>query len=180
MKEVEPKRVPSADWIRAKLGVSERFAKRMEDYCNSDSVNLAVKEYRKKKGLSEDIPLSQEIRDLLDSNSSIMKEITDSISSGTMIIERVLQVYKLEGDLYGISLFKVFGSLTPMKTYTSDQLGTGSLENTVHTIIDLLRKDPSLKLIVQRDVGKEINKMIIENSLKELELQEKVEGGKDE
>lgn len=172
----QPNRMPNADWFREKLGVSQGLADRFEGYCNPDEASRAIREYREKNGLSDDVPLCNEIRDVLESNGSIVNQVLDSISSGNMVIERVLQVYKLEGELYGISLFKVFASLTPMKTYTNDQLGTGSLEDTVHTIIDLVRKDPSLKLIVQRNVAKEINKMIIKNALKEMELHEKVEG----
>lgn len=41
-------------------------------------------------------------------------------------------------------------------------------------------KDPSLKLIVQRNVAKEIDKMIIENALKEVKLQDEVMTAKEE
>lgn len=172
--EEQPTRMPSADWFREKLGVSQGLAERFEGYCNPDETSKAIREYREKNGLSDDVPLCNEIRDVLERNNSILQEIMDSVGSGNMVIERALQVYKLEGEMYGISLFKVFDSLTPMKTYTSDQLGMGSLEDTVHKIINLVRKDPRLKLIVQRNVAKEINKMIIENALKEMELQEEV------
>lgn len=169
----------SIDWIREQLGVSQGVANRFEGYCNPDETSKVIREYRKKNGLSDDVPLCNEIRDALE-NHSLINQILDSISSGSMVTERTLQVYKLEGEVYGISLFKVFASLSPMKTYTSDQLGTGSLEDMVHEIIDLVRKDPSLKLIVQRNIAKEINKMIIENAIKEMELQDKVIATKEE
>lgn len=175
MREVEPTRVPSADWIREKLGVSKRFASRLGEYCDPDGVEKAVKEYRKKKGLPEDIPLSQEIRDVLDSNSSLRNEIMDSMREGK-VTEKVLQIYKLEDGLYGISLFTIYSSLTPIKTYDSEQLGTGTLYDVVDKMIELAHEIPISQMIVKREIGGELNAAVIQRALKMTEEEERKRG----
>nr|DAX40710.1 MAG TPA: hypothetical protein [Caudoviricetes sp.] len=167
MKEVESTRVPNAEWIREKLGVSERFASRLGEYCDPDGVNQAVKEYRKKHGLSEDVPLCNEILEVLE-NESLRKQIMDSIQEG-QLVDKVLQVYKLGEGVYGMSLLKTYSSLTPMKTYESEQLGTGPLDGVVDELIRLMREDSSLHLIVKRGIANEINDLIIQKSLQKLE-----------
>lgn len=175
MKVVEPTRVPSADWIREKLGVSKRFASRLGEYCDPDGVEKAVKEYRKKKGLPEDIPLSQEIRDVLDSNSSLLNEIMDSMREGK-VTEKVLQIYKLEDGLYGIRLFTIYSSLTPMKTYDSEQLVTGSLDDVVDKMIELTHEIPISQMIVKREIGRELNAAVMQRALKMIEEEERKRG----
>lgn len=175
MKEVEPIRVPSADWIREKLGFSERFASRLGEYCDPDGVEKAVKEYRKKRGLPEDIPLSQEICDVLDSNSSLLNEIMDSMREGK-VTEKVLQIYKLEDGLYGISLFTIYSSLTPMKTYDSEQLGTGSLDDVVDKMIELAHEIPISQMIVKREIARELNAVVMQRALKMMEEEERKRG----
>ena len=167
MKEVESTRVPNAEWIREKLGVSERFASRLGEYCDPDGVNQAVKEYRKKHGLSEDVPLCNEILEVLE-NESLRKQIMDSIQEG-QLVDKVLQVYKLGEGVYGMSLLKTYSSLTPMKTYESEQLGTGPLDGVVDELIRLMWEDSSLHLIVKRGIANEINDLIIQKSLQKLE-----------
>lgn len=173
-REVEPTRVPSADWIREKLGVSERFASRLGEYCDPDGVEKAVKEYRKKKGLPEDIPLSQEIRDVLNSNNPLLKEIMDSMRDGK-VTEKVLQIYKLEDGLYGISLFTIYSSLIPMKNYDSEQLGTGTLDDVVDKMIELAHEIPISRMIVKREIGRELNAVVMQRALKMMEEEEEEE-----
>lgn len=167
MKEVESTRMPNADWIRERLGVSERFASRLGEYYNPDGVEKVVKEYRKKNGLSDDIPLCHEILEVLE-NESLRKRIMDDMQEGKLV-DKVLQVYKLGEGVYGMSLLKTYSSLTPMKTYESDQLGTGPLDGVVDELIKLIRKDPNIHLIVKRSIAHEINNLIIQKSLQELE-----------
>ena len=175
MREVEQTRVPSADWIREKLGVSKRFASRLGEYCEQDGVEKAVKEYRKKRGLPEDIPLSQEIRDVLDSNSSLLNEIMDSMREGK-VTEKVLQIYKLEDGLYGISLFTIYSSLTPMKTYDSEQLGTGTLDDVVDKMIELAHEIPISQMIVKREIRRELDAAVMQRALKMMEEAERKRG----
>lgn len=175
MREVEPTRVPSADWIREKLGVSKRFASRLGEYYDQDGVEKAVKEYRKKRGLPEDIPLSQEIRDVLDSNNSLLKEIMDSMREGK-VTEKVLQIYKLEDGLYGISLFTIYSSLTPMKTYDSEQLGTGTLDDVVDKMIELSHEIPISQMIVKSEIERELNATVMKRALKMMEEEERKRG----
>lgn len=175
MREVEPTRVPSEDWIREKLGVSKRFASRLGEYCDPDGVEKAVKEYRKKRGLPEDIPLSQEIRDVLNSNNSLLNEIMDSMREGK-VTEKVLQIYKLEDGLYGISLFTIYSSLTPMKTYDSEQLGTGTLDDIVDKMIELAHEIPISQIIVKREIGRELNEVVMQRALKMMEEEERKRG----
>lgn len=167
MKEVESTRVPNAEWIREKLGVSERFASRLGEYCDPDGVKQAVKEYRKKHGLSEDVPLCNEILEVLE-NESLRKQIMDSMQEG-QLVDKVLQVYKLGDGVYGMSLLKTYSSLTPMKTYESERLGTGPLDGVVDELIILIREDSSLRLIVKRGIANEIKDLIIQKSLQKLE-----------
>lgn len=167
MKEVEPTRVPNAEWIREKLGVSEGFTSRLGEYCDPDGVKQAVKEYRKKHGLSDDVPLCHEILEVLE-NESLRKQIMDGIQEG-QLVDKVLQVYKLGEGVYGMSLLKTYSSLTPMKTYESEQLGTGPLDDVVDELIRLMREDSSLHLIVKRGIANEINDLIIQKSLQKLE-----------
>lgn len=174
-KSEQPNCMPSADWIREKLGVSKRFASRLGEYCDPDGVEKAVKEYRKKKGLPEDIPLSQEIRDVLDSNSLLLNEIMDSMREGK-VTEKVLQIYELEDGLYGISLFTIYSSLTPMKTYDSEQLGTGTLDDVVDKMIELAHEIPISQMIVKREIGREINAAVMKRALKMMAEEERKRG----
>lgn len=175
MREVEPTRVPSADWIREKLGISQGLADRFEGYCNPDEASKAIREYREKNGLSDDIPLSQEIRDVLNSNNLLLNEIMDSMREGK-VTERVLQVYKLEDGLYGISLFTLYSSLTPMKTYDSEQLGIGDLDAAVDIMIEYAHEIPISRIIVKREIGRELNAVVMQRALKMMEEEERKRG----
>lgn len=175
MKEVEPNHMPNADWIREKLGISQGLADRFEGYCNPDEASKAIREYREKNGLPEDIPLSQEIRDVLNSNNSLLKEIMDSMREGK-VTEKVLQIYKLEDGLYGISLFTLYSSLTPMKTYDSEQLGTGTLDDVVDKMIELVHEIPISQMIVKREIARELNVAFMKRALKMMEEEERKRG----
>lgn len=167
MKEVESTRMPNADWFREKLGVSQGLADRFEGYCNPDEVSKVIREYREKNGLSDDVPLCHEILEVLE-NESLRKRIMDDMREGKLV-DKVLQVYKLGEGVYGMGLLKIYSRLTPMKTYESDQLGIGPLDGVVDELIKLIRKDPSIHLIVNRSIAHEINNLIIQKSLQELE-----------
>jgi len=158
--------VPSADWIREKLGISQGLADRFEGYCNQDEASKAIREYREKNGLSDDVPLCNEILDAFE-NESVRKRIMDSLRNGHLVT-KALKVYKLEDGLYSIDLFKVYKNLTSMDTYLNDNLGSGNLEDAVHTIVELIQENSGLKLIVEKSVSHEIHEFIIKNVLKEL------------
>lgn len=175
MKEVEPNHMLNADWFRDKLGISQGLADRFEGYCNPDEASKAIREYREKNGLSDDIPLSQEIRDLLNSNNLLLNEIMDSMREGK-VTERVLQVYKLEDGLYGISLFTLYSSLTPMKTYDSEQLGIGDLDAVVDIMIEYAHEIPISQMIVKREIGRELNAVVMQRALKMMEEEERKRG----
>lgn len=160
-------RVPSADRIREKLGISQGLADRFEGYCNPDEASKAIREYLEKNGLSDDVPLCNEILEVLE-NESVSKRIMDNLRKGHLVT-KALKVYKLEDGFYSIDLFKVYENLTPMNTYLNDNLGTGNLEDVAHTIIELLQENPDLKLIVEESVSHEIHEFIIKNAIKELE-----------
>ena len=178
MKEVEQNRMPNADWFREKLGISQGLADRFEGYCNPDEASKAIREYREKNGLSDDVPLCNEIRDVLE-NESVYKRITDSLRKGHLVT-KTLKVYKLEDGLYSIDLFKVYKNLTPMNTYLNDDFDTGNLEDVAHTIVEFMLENPDLKLIVEKSVGHEIHEFIIKNVIKELEETDKVISNKEE
>lgn len=147
----------------------------MKDSIDWIGAKEAVKEYHKKKGLPEDIPLSQEIRDVLDSNSSLLNEIMDSMRDGK-VTEKVLQIYKMKDGLYGISLFTIYSSLTPMKTYDSEQLGTGTLDDVVDKMIELSHEIPISQMIVKREIGRELNAAIMQRALKMMDEEERKRG----
>lgn len=174
----QPNRMSSADWFREKLGVSQGLADRFEGYCNPDEASKAIREYREKNGLSDDVPLCNEILEEF-VNESVSKRIMDSLRKGHLVT-KALKVYKLEDGLYSIDLFKVYANLTPMNTYLNDNLGTGNLEDVVHTIVELMQENPDLKLIVEKSVSHEIHDLIIKNALKELEETDKIIASKEE
>lgn len=164
----QPNRMPNADWFRSKLGVSQGLADRFEGYCNPDEASKAIREYREKNDLSDDVPLCNEIRDILESNGSIINEILDGINEGK-IYERVLHTYRLDDKLYSVRLVKIFHSLTPIETYDSECLGCGSLDDVVNKVIEFANEIPISKLIVEREVSREFNKLIMDRALKRLE-----------
>ena len=164
-------KIPSAAWVREQLGVNQGLANGMANYCDADGVNKAIKDYRKKNGLPDEVPLSQEIKDLFE-NNRLIDQIMESISKGK-VVEKVLQVYKLEDGLYGISLFKLYSSLTPMKTYDSEQLGIGTLDDVVDKMIEYAHEIPISQVIVKRDIGHELNKVIIQRALEIMEEEER-------
>lgn len=174
----QPNRMSSADWFREKLGVSQGLADRFEGYCYPDEASKAIRDYREQNGLSDDVPLCNEIREVLE-NEYVSKRIMDSLRKGHLVT-KALKVYKLEDGLYSIDLFKVYANLTPMNTYLNDNLGTGNLEDVVHTIVELMQENSGLKLIVEKSVSHEIHELIIKNALKELEENDKIIASKEE
>lgn len=176
--EQQPTRMPNADWFREKLGVSQGLADRFKGYCNPDEASKAIREYREKNGLSDDVPLCNEILEALE-NESVRKRIMDNLRNGHLVT-KALKVYKLEDGLYSIDLFKVYKNLTSMDTYLNDNLGTGNLEDVVHTIVELMQENSGLKLIVEKSVSHEIHEFIIKNALKELKETDKIIASKEE
>lgn len=168
MKEVEPTRIPSADWIREKLGVSEGFAKRMENYCDPDSVNKTIKDYYKKNGLSEDVPLCNEIRDVLESNGSIINEILDSLREGKLNVT-YLRVYKVDENMLGLSLLRLYSSIDAMNTYENEFVGYFKLDEAVDIIVDFFKAKKISKLLLEKEISKVVHRAVIFKGIEMME-----------
>lgn len=168
MKEVEPTRIPSADWIREKLGVSEGFAKRMENYCDPDSVNKTIKDYYKKNGLSEDVPLFNEIRDVLESNGSIINEILDSLREGKLNVT-YLRVYKVDENMLGLSLLRLYSSIDAMNTYENEFVGYFKLDEAVDIIVDFFKAKKISKLLLEKEISKVVHRAVIFKGIEMME-----------
>lgn len=165
-------RMPSADWFREKLGVSQGLADRFEGYCNPDEASKAIREYRKKNGLSDDVPLCNEIRDVLESNGSIVNEILDSLREGKLS-QTSLRIYGLDEKMFGLELLRVYSSIDVMNTYDTEFVGYFNLDDTVDVIVDYFRTKKISKLLVNKESANTINRAMIFKSVKMMENIEK-------
>lgn len=134
----QPNRMPNADWFREKLGVSQGLADRFEGYCNPDEASKAIREYREKNGLSDDVPLCNEIRDVLESNGSIINEILDSLREGKLTIT-YLRIYRVDDDILGLSLLRLYSSIDATNAYENEFVGYFKLEEAVDIIVDFFK-----------------------------------------
>lgn len=164
----KPNRMPSADWIREKLGVSEGFTNRMENYCNSDSVNLAVKEYRKKNGLSDDVPLCNEILDVFESNGSIINEILDSLREGKLTVT-YLRIYRVDDNMLGLSLLRMYSSIDATNTYENEFVGYFKLEEAVDIIVDFFKTKKISRLLLEKEIAKVVHRAVIFKGIEMIE-----------
>lgn len=148
MKEVEPARVPNADWFRDKLGVGQGLADRFEGYCNPDEASKAIREYREKDGLSDDVPLCNEIRDVLESNGSIINEILDS-------------------------LLRLYSSIYVTNTYDTEFVGYFKLDEAVDIIVDFFKTKKISRLLLEKEIAKVIHRAVIFKGIEMMEEEDK-------
>lgn len=165
-------RMPNADWFREKLGISQGLADRFEGYCNPDEVRKAIQVHREKNGLSDDVPLCNEIRDVLESNGSLVNEILDSIREGKLT-QTSLRIYGLDEKMFGLELLRVYSSLDVMKTYDTEFVGYFNLDETVDIIVDYFRTKKISNLLVNKESANVINRAMIFKSIKMMEDIEK-------
>lgn len=173
MKEVEPTRVPSADWIREKLGVSEGFAKRMDNYCDPDGINKTIKDYYEKNGLSEDVPLCNEIRDVLETNGSIVNEILESLREGKLTVT-YLRIYRvIDEDMLGLELLRLYSSIDVTNTYDTEFVGYFKLEEAVDIIVDFFKAKKISRLLLDKEIAKVVHRAVIFKGIEMMEEEDK-------
>lgn len=168
----QPNRMPSADWFREKLGVSQGLADRFEGYCNPDEASKAIREYREKNGLSDDVPLCNEIRDVLESNSSIINEILDSLREGRLTMT-YLRIYKVDENMLGLSLLRLYSSIDATNTYENEFVGYFKLEEAVDIIVDFFKTKKISRLLLEKDIAKVVHRAVIFKGIEMMEEEEK-------
>lgn len=168
----QPNRMPNADLFRDKLGVSRGLADRFEGYCNPDEASKAIREYREKNGLSEDVPLCNEIRDVLESNGSIVNEILDSLREGKLTIT-YLRIYRVDENMLGLSLLRLYSSIDATNTYENEFVGYFKLEEAVDIIVDFFRTKKISKLLLEKEIAKVVNRAVIFKGIEMMEEAEK-------
>lgn len=168
MKEVESNRMPNADWIREKLGISQGLADRFEGYCNPDEASKAIREYREKNGLSDDVPLCNEIRDVLESNGPIINEILDSLREGKLTIT-YLRIYRVDDNMLGLSLLRLYSSIDATNTYENEFVGYFKLEEAVDIIVDFFKAKKISRLLLEKEVAKVVHRAIIFKGIEMME-----------
>lgn len=166
MKGVEPTRVPSADWFREKLGVSQGLADRFEGYCNPDEASKAIREYRMT------VPLCNEIRDVLESNGSIVNEILDSLREGKLTTT-YLRIYKVDENTLGLSLLRLYSSIDATNTYENEFVGYFKLDEAVDIIVDFFKAKKISKLLLEKEIAKVVHRAVIFKGIKMMEEEEK-------
>lgn len=168
----QPNRMPSADWFREKLGVSQELADRFEGYCNPDEASKAIREYREKNGLSDDVPLCNEIRDVLESNGSIVNEILESIREGKLTVT-YLRIYKVDDNMLGLSLLRLYSSIDATNTYENEFVGYFKLDGAVDIIVDFFKAKRISKLLLEKEIAKVVHRAVIFKGIEMMEEEEK-------
>ena len=168
----EPNRIPNAAWIREKLGVSQGLADRFEGYCNPDEASKAIREYREKNGLSDDVPLCNEIRDVLESNGSIINEILDSMREGKLTIT-YLRIYKVDENTLGLSLLRLYSSIDVTNTYENEFVGYFKLDEAVDIIVDFFKAKKISRLLLEKEIAKVVHRAVIFKGIEMMEEEEK-------
>lgn len=168
----EPTRMANADWFREKLGVSQGLADRFEGYCNPDEASKAIREYRKKNGLSDDVPLCNEIRDVLESNGSLVNQILDSMREGKLTVT-YLRIYKVDENMLGLSLLRLYSSIDATNTYENEFVGYFKLNEAVDIIVDFFKNKKISKLLIEKEIAKVIHRAVIFKGIEMMEEEEK-------
>lgn len=168
----QPNRMPNADWFREKLGVSQGLADRFEGYCNPDEASKAIREYREKNGLSDDVPLCNEIRDVLESNGSIINEILDSLREGKLSIT-YLRIYRVDENMLGLSLLRLYSSIDATNTYENEFVGYFKLEEAVDIIVDFFKTKKISRLLLEKEIAKAVHRAVIFKGIEMMEEEEK-------
>lgn len=168
----QPNLMPSADWIREQLGVSQGLADRFEGYCNPDEASKAIREYRKKNSLSDDVPLCNEIRDVLESNGSIVNEILESMREGKLTVT-YLRIYRVDENMLGLSLLRLYSSIDATNTYENEFVGYFKLEEAVDIIVDFFKAKKISKLLLEKEIAKVVHRAIIFKGIEMMEEEEK-------
>lgn len=168
----QPNRMPSADWFREKLGISQGLADRFEGYCNPDEASKAIREYCEKNGLSDDVPLCNEIRDVLESNGSIINEILASMREGKLTVT-YLRIYKVDENTLGLSLLRLYSSIDATNTYENEFVGYFKLEEVVDIIVDFFKIKKISRLLLEKEVAKVVRRAVIFKGIEMMEEGEK-------
>lgn len=168
----QPNRMPNADWFREKLGVSQGLVDRFEGYCNPDEASKAIREYREKNGLSDDIPLCNEIRDVLESNDSIVNEILESLREGKLTIT-YLRIYRVDDNMLGLSLLRMYSSIDATNTYENEFVGYFKLEEAVDIIVDFFKTKKISRLLLEKEIAKVVHRAVIFKGIEMTEEGEK-------
>ena len=168
----QPNRMPNADWIREKLGISQGLADRFEGYCNPDEAMKAIREYREKNGLSDDVPLCNEIRDVLESNGSIVNEILDSLREGKLTMT-YLRIYRVDENMLGLSLLRLYSSIDATNTYENEFVGYFKLEEAVDITIDFFKNKKISRLLLEKEIAKAVHRAVIFKGIEMMEEEDK-------
>lgn len=164
----EPTCMPNADWFREKLGISQGLADRFEGYCNPDEASKAIREYRKKNGLSDDVPLCNEIRDVLESNGSIVNEILDSLREGKLTVT-YLRIYGVDENMLGLELLRLYSSIDVTNTYDTEFVGYFKLEEAVDLIVDFFKTKKISRLLLEKEIAKVVHRAVIFKGIEMME-----------
>lgn len=168
----QPTRMPNADWFREKLGVSQGLADRFEGYCNPDEASKAIREYRKKNGLSDDVPLCNEIRDVLESNGSIVNEILNSLREGKLTVT-YLRIYGVDESMLGLELLRLYSSIDVTNTYDTEFVGYFKLEEAVDLIVDFFKTKKISRLLLNKEIAKVVHRAVIFKGIEMMEEEDK-------
>lgn len=168
----QPNRMPNVDWFREKLGASQGLADRFEGYCNPDEASKAIREYRKKNGLSDDVPLCNEIRDVLESNGSIVNEILDSLREGKVTVT-YLRIYGVDENILGLELLRLYSSIDVTNTYETEFVGYFKLEEAVDLIVDFFKAKKISRLLLEKEIAKIVHRAVIFKGIEMIEEEEK-------
>lgn len=168
----QPNRMPKAGWFREKLGVSQRLADRFEGYCNPDEAYKAIREYRERNGLPDDVPLCNEIRDVIESNGSIINEILDSLREGKLTIT-YLRIYRVDDNMLGLSLLRMYSSIDATNTYENEFVGYFKLEEAVDIIVDFFKAKKISRLLLEKEIAKVVHRAVIFKGIEMMEEEDK-------
>lgn len=168
----QPNRMPNADWFREKLGISQGPADRFEGYCNPDEASKAIREYREKNGLSDDVPLCNEIRDVFESNGSIVNEILESLREGKLTMT-YLRIYRVDENMLGLSLLRMYSSIDATNTYENEFVGYFKLEEAVDIIVDFFKAKKISRLLLEKEIAKVVHRAVIFKGIEMMEEEDK-------
>lgn len=157
---------------KKKPDISQGLADRFEGYSNPDEARKAIREYREKNGLSDDVPLCNEIRDVLESNGSIINEILESLREGKLTIT-YLRVYRVDDGILGLSLLRLYSSMDATNTYENEFVGYFKLEEAVDIIVDFFKAKKISRLLLEKEIAKVVHRAVIFKGIEMMEEEDK-------
>lgn len=121
---------------------------------------------------SDDVPLCNEIRDVLESNGSIVNEILESLREGKLTVT-YLRIYGVDENMLGLELLRLYSSIDVTNTYDTEFVGYFKLEEAVDLIVDFFKTKKISRLLLNKEIAKVVHRAVIFRGIEMMEEEAK-------